>query len=143
MDRQPLKQRRLPKNYALLLDIVRAQGRGTHRTANDIYATARERHGAIGFATVHRGLARLCALGEIAKIEIAGGEAAWYEPPAPEHAHLLCATCGRVVDVDFALPQPTVRAIAERQGLRIESQSLTFQGACRDCARSVRRARPT
>jgi Fe2+ or Zn2+ uptake regulation protein len=59
MDRQPLNDRRLPKNYALVLDIVRTGGRGTHRTASDIYSIARERQRNVGVATVHRGLSRL------------------------------------------------------------------------------------
>jgi len=138
MDRQPAGVRRLPKNYALLLDIVRAGGRGTHRTASDIFALARAERRGIGFATVHRGLARLCELGTISKIEV-GGEAAWYETAAPAHAHLLCEACGRVVDVEYAIAPRTLRAIAQRAGVRIGAENVTFRGACHDCAAAAAR----
>ena len=49
----------MPKNYALVLDIVRTGRRGTHRLASDIYSIARERQRNVGVATVHRGLSRL------------------------------------------------------------------------------------
>jgi len=59
MDRQPLNDRRLPKNYALVLDIVRTGRRGTHRLASDIYSIACKRQRNVGVATIHRGLNRL------------------------------------------------------------------------------------
>lgn len=131
MERQRL---RLPKNYALIRDVVYEDGRGTHRTAADIYLAARNRRPRLGFATVHRGLIRLCALGEIHKIDVPHGDAAWYEPPSPPHAHLLCDGCGALVDVEYAIPERTLRSIAEREGVRIEAETVTFRGLCRGCA---------
>ena len=138
MERQPLT-RRLPKNYALVRDIVLAAGRGAHQSANDIYRKAREAQPSIGFATVHRGLGRLCELGEVMKIQLSGGDSAWYEPPARAHAHLHCDRCGQIVDVDYATAPRTLRSIAEREGVRIEAESLTFRGLCRTCARRRRK----
>ncbi len=130
MDRQP---RRLPKNYALIRDIVHANGLGSHQTAGHIYATARAAQPAIGFATIHRGLARLCETGDILKIDVPGGGAAWYEPPAPTHAHLLCDRCSAVVDVDYTTSAETLAAIAAREGVRIAGEILTFRGLCGRC----------
>jgi len=132
------QQPSLPKNYQLLRDIVWTAGRGAHQTASDIYSMARRRQPGIGFATVHRGLGRLCELGEIMKIEVPSGDAAWYEPPAPAHSHLFCETCGELHDVDYALPRRTLRAIAEREGVRIATEAVTFRGLCKDCAREAR-----
>jgi Fe2+ or Zn2+ uptake regulation protein len=127
-------RQRLPKNYELIREIVLAGGRGTHRTAHDVYLAARVRQPQIGFATVHRGLIRLCDLHEIMRIEVAHGEAAWYEPPAPAHAHLLCEQCGALVDVDYATSERVLRSIADREGVRIAGEVLTFRGLCRTCA---------
>ncbi|MFY9779979.1 MAG: transcriptional repressor [Candidatus Baltobacteraceae bacterium] len=127
-------QPRLPRNYELIREIVLAAGCGSHQTAGDIFAKARERRPAIGYATVHRGLARLCELGAILKIEIPSGDAAWYEPPAPAHAHLFCTRCGELVDVDYVAPQQTLRALAQREAVRIAAAIVTFRGLCRPCA---------
>jgi Fur family ferric uptake transcriptional regulator len=127
-------QPRLPRNYELIRDIVVAAGRGSHQTAGDIFQKARERQPAIGYATVHRGLARLCELGAILKIEIPSGDAAWYEPPAPTHAHLFCTRCAGLVDVDFTASPRTLRTLAEREGLHITAADITFRGLCRACS---------
>jgi len=124
--------RQLPKNYALLRDLVLAGG-GAHLTANEIYRRAREAQPSIGFATVHRGLNRLCRLGEIMKIQLSSADAAWYEAAVAPHAHLLCNRCGSVVDVAYTTPARTLRTLAEREGVRIESEALTFRGLCKPC----------
>jgi Fur family ferric uptake transcriptional regulator len=127
----------LPANYALLRDIVRGAGRGAHQTAADIYRAARAKRPGIGFATVHRGLARLAELGEIARIGVPHGDAAWYEAPGPRHAHLLCGACGRLVDIAYATSEGTLAAIAEREGVRIAAETLSFGGLCAACAASA------
>ena len=127
-------QPRLPRNYELIREVVLAAGSGSHQTAADIFARARERRPAIGYATVHRGLARLCEVGAILKIEIPSGDAAWYEPPAPAHAHLFCTRCAGLVDVAFATSQRTLRSLAAREGVRIAAAIVTFRGLCRTCA---------
>ena len=125
---------RMPRNYELIREIVCAAGRGAHQTAGDIFHEARQRQPSIGYATVHRGLTRLCELGAILKIEIPSGDAAWYEPPAPAHAHLFCTRCGALVDVDYATSQRTLRSIAEREGVLIAAEVVTFRGLCQACA---------
>jgi len=130
---------RLPKNYALLREIVHQAGRGTHQSASEIYRIARERQPTIGLATVHRGLGRLCELGEIMKIDVPSGQAAWYESPAPAHAHLSCGRCGALVDIDYATSKRALRSIAERDGVRIADAAVTFRGLCRPCAAAEER----
>ncbi len=133
-------RRRLPKNYALIRKIVERAGPGTHQTAHDIYLRARALQPAIGFTTVHRGLGRLCRLGHVMKIELANADAAWYEPPSPAHAHLVCDACGAVVDVDYATSVRVLQNVAEREGVRIDAETITFRGLCGRC-RGGRRTR--
>jgi Fe2+ or Zn2+ uptake regulation protein len=130
--------RRLPKNYALVREIVGQAGHGTHQTANDIYRRARELQPSIGFTTVHRGLARLSAMGEIMKVQLANADAAWYEPVSVAHAHLVCERCGGVSDVGYSTASRTLRSVAERSGVRIDAESITFRGLCRGCAGAKR-----
>jgi len=108
--------------------------RGRHWTAHEVYVEARKHRPAIGFATVHRGLIRLCELAEVMKIETPGREAAWYEAAAQPHAHLLCVDCHAVVDVDYHTSQRTLSAIAARSGLEISAEVVTFRGRCAPCA---------
>lgn len=125
--------RSVPRNYQLLRQIVESE-HGRHWTAHEVYVEARKRQPTIGFATVHRGLIRLCELGAVMKIETPGREAAWYEAATEPHAHLLCVECHGVVDVDYHTSPRTVAAIAARSGLEISDEVVTFRGRCAACA---------
>lgn len=125
---------RLPKNYRTVLDVVNEFGAGRHASAQDVYQLARERQPGIGFTTVHRGLARLSALGHILKLDIPGEGSARYEPATAAHAHFRCTACGGLDDVEFALPAATVDELATRYGIAIRGESVTLSGICRSCA---------
>jgi Fe2+ or Zn2+ uptake regulation protein len=125
---------RLPANYRVVLDVVNAIGPGSHATAQEIYIRARARQARIGFATVHRSLARLSELGYVLKLDIPGAPSAIYEPATAPHAHFRCTACGAIADLDFALPQATRETIAAQHGMRIDHEAVTFAGTCRDCS---------
>src|ERR1700719_4843321 len=112
----------LPKNYQLIYDIVKASGVGRHLTSTEIYAKASKRRPGIGFSTVYRGLERLRALGLVSELDVPGADAATYEPSGPRHAHFRCSECGDIEDVPYAIPTRTIKALALRHGLEIESE---------------------
>jgi Fe2+ or Zn2+ uptake regulation protein len=87
----------------------------------------------IGFATVHRGLIRLHESGAVMKIDVPGEASAVYEPAASPHAHFRCTGCGAITDLEYAVPTQTVRRLAERHGVAIESEAVTFTGRCANC----------
>ncbi len=124
---------RLPANYRIVLDVVEEAGCGSHATAQDIWVRARARQPRIGFATVHRGLIRLHELGAVMKIDVPGEASAVYERAASPHAHLRCIGCGAITDLEYAVPPQTVRRLAERHGVAIEGEAVTFTGRCADC----------
>lgn len=124
---------RIPKNYALLLEILSASGRGVHLSINDVFIEAKRRRPSLGLSTVYRGLLRLRDLGLASEIIVPGAASAVYEPASGEHAHFRCSTCEAVWDVDYALPAPVVQKLAKESEARIESVSLTLHGVCRKC----------
>jgi Fe2+ or Zn2+ uptake regulation protein len=129
----------LPANYELVRGIILAgstERDGMHQTATQIYELARRRQPTIGFATVHRALARLCDMGLVLKIDVPDGDAAWYEPPSEPHAHLVCDACGSLVDVHYQPSARTMRDVAAREGIEIRSESVTFRGRCSGCISS-------
>ena len=125
---------RLPTNYLTILDAISSVAPGTHLSAQDVFARARVVQPKLGFATVHRALARLSELGYVAKLEIAGAGSAVYERAALPHAHFRCVACGDIRDVEFSVPGELIAALAERHGLQIQAESTTFAGRCAACA---------
>lgn len=125
---------RLPENYQVVFDILTEHGTGTHLTTGDVYAAARKRKPRIGYSTVYRGLLRLRDLGLASEIVVPGATAAVYEPAGPQHAHFRCRECGSVRDIDFDLSKRALRTMEERNGVTIESTTVTLHGRCARCA---------
>ncbi len=123
----------LPPNYRTVLDVVTDAAPGTHLSAQEIWVRARALQPRIGFATVHRGLARLHEIGAVMKLEVPGEASAVYEPATTPHAHFVCSSCGTLADLEFAVAAGVLRSLSDRYGLAIEHESITFTGRCARC----------
>lgn len=132
---------RLSKNHRLVYAIVQEQGVGTHLAMADLHALARARQPSIGFTTVYRAVTRLRELGLVAEIAMAGAGSAYYEPAGPPHAHFRCERCGRVDDIDFAIPATVTAALAAQIGGEIASAIVDFHGRCSGCSQAAVRPR--
>ncbi|HEY1655242.1 MAG TPA: transcriptional repressor [Candidatus Tumulicola sp.] len=126
----------LPKNYRLIYEIVEASGLGHHLSPSDIYLKALGRQPGIGLSTIYRGLERLRDLGLVSELHVPGADSASYEPAGPQHAHFRCSACGALKDVAYAVPARTIKALAIQHGFAIDSERITFEGRCAQCARS-------
>jgi len=134
LSRQNPARAKLPKNYELIYDIVERSGIGRHLTPAEIYTKALKRRPGIGFSTVYRGLERLRDLGLVSELRVPGVDAATYEPSGPKHAHFRCSECGEIEDVAYAIPPRTLKTLALEHGFTIDSERVTFEGHCADCA---------
>jgi Fe2+ or Zn2+ uptake regulation protein len=132
----PSEAERLPENYRLVYDVVCEQAEGMHTTAGEIFAEAKRRRPRIGHSTVYRALDRLRDLGLVSEVRVPGAASALYEPIRSGHAHFLCERCGRVEDIEYALPMAQVHGVAESRGLDVRSMSLTLHGLCARCCGS-------
>ena len=124
---------RLAKNYRLIYEIVREQGRGTHLAMSDVYALAKNRQPGIGFTTVYRALARLRDMGMVAEILLPGADSAYYEPAGEAHAHFRCDVCGKVTDVEYQLPKRVVSELARTHEIEVSDVLLSLHGRCASC----------
>ena len=89
----------------------------------------------IGHSTVYRALDRLSELGLVLEVRVPGTASALYEPARASHAHFVCTRCGRVDDIDHALPPSDFDALAEAHDLAVTDVSLTLHGLCGACRR--------
>lgn len=109
-------------------------GEHVHLTAEQIHERARRVHPDISLATVYNTLNELVALGELAEVRTTGS-AVRYDPNVGDrHGHLVCSSCGRMLDVHpdgvagLALPGDA------RHGFAITGIDVVFRGICPDCA---------
>ncbi len=129
----PDRAKRLPPNYQLVYEVVRAQKPGVHAAAGDVFARAKAVKPSLGYSTVYRALDRLCELRLVLQLHVPGFNAALYEPARSEHAHFVCRGCGRIEDIECALPVGQIAsAVAARAG-EIDDITLTVHGRCGAC----------
>jgi len=114
--------------------IVKDAPRGTHLTAPEVYAKARDCGLPVSISTVYRTLQRLKEVGNLSTVS--GNRKLRYESAeqGPEHDHLICLNCGMTIEfIDERLPS-FGKAVAKTKGfVHIKSRFdiLGFCGQCR------------
>jgi Fur family ferric uptake transcriptional regulator len=120
-----------------LIVLEALEAHGGHTTAEDVKRWAAPRSSGLNLATVYRTLELLVSLGLVAQTDL-GGEAATFElvSGAPHH-HLVCESCGAVIEMDDALFQSLRADVLRRYGFDARSRHIALFGACRDCQRAA------
>ena len=136
----PDRTERLPANYQLVYDVVRALEPGLHAPAGDIFMRAKALKATLGYSTVYRALDRLCRMGLVLELHLPGMNAALYEQARSAHAHFVCRACGRIEDVDCEVPSDAIHDFVRGRDGEVDEIILTVQGRCTGC-RSPARSR--
>jgi len=115
------------------LAVLRAVAERPHSTAADIETAVRTDLGAISTQAVYDCLGTLSAKGIIRRIEPAGSPARYEDRVGDNHHHLICRSCGRMVDVDCAVGDTPCLTAADDLGYEIDEAEVIYWGRCRDC----------
>lgn len=121
---------------AILEEILSVRG---HFTADDLLAHFRRRGREVAPATLYRTLARLVEAGLVHRIEMAKGQAR-YEPMVGRHHHdhMICLSCGRILEFENRQIGRLVAAICRRRRFLLVEHTHQLRGHCSTCARSLR-----
>jgi Fur family ferric uptake transcriptional regulator len=74
------------------------------------------------------------------RIEIAGGPARYESRVGDNHHHLVCRSCGTVLDVDCAIGAAPCLTPSDLQGFVIDQSEVTHWGLCPACQQQRREA---
>lgn len=133
-----LRERNLPvtQQRLVIADIVLSADR--HLSADDVGLAARARGAAIGTATIYRTLDVLVESGLVVERDFGEGFRR-FEPArdTPNHEHLLCTSCGRVVEFRDERLERMTTLQAEAHGYARQRHRLVIYGVCADCQRGV------
>lgn len=122
---------RLTKARRTLFGVLDAATRPL--TAPELVALMRKAGAAADKTTVYRELAFLLSRGLVQSIQF-GDRLKRYELRLGHHHHLVCTSCGTVVDVALKGDLEAVeKRLAKKTGFRIDDHSLEFFGLCADC----------
>ena len=115
------------------LAVLRAVCDLPHGTAADIDTAVRSEIGAISHQAVYDALAVLTDKGIIRRIQPAGSPARYEDRVGDNHHHLICRTCGQMVDVDCAGGDAPCLTAADASGYEIDEAEVIYWGRCPQC----------
>ncbi len=133
VDKAALLRRHGVQVTAQRLAVLRALSEQPHSTAAEIAGAVRSEIGAISLQAVYDALATLSEKRIIRQIQPAGSPARYEDRVNDNHHHLICRTCGRMVDVDCAVGEAPCLTAAEDSGYEIDEAEVIYWGRCPDC----------
>ncbi|MCD7443049.1 Fur family transcriptional regulator [Streptomyces lincolnensis] len=114
-----------------LLETVRA---GDHLGVEAIAAGVRDRVGHISLQAVYEALHALTDVGLVRRLEPPGSPARFEGRVGDNHHHLVCRSCGVVVDVDCAVGHAPCLTAADDRGFAVDEAEVIYWGLCPDCS---------
>jgi Fe2+ or Zn2+ uptake regulation protein len=124
------------------LAVLRALSERPHSTAADIDTVVRAEIGAISLQAVYDALGTLTDKGIIRRIQPAGSPARYEDRVGDNHHHLICRSCGRMLDVDCAVGYTPCLTAGDEAGYEIDEAEVIFWGRCPECVASTRTNEP-
>lgn len=129
---QLLRQRGLQVT-AQRLAVFRAVASHPHFTADALAELVRAEIGTISLQSVYDALGLLVSEGLIRRIQPSGSPARFEDRVGDNHHHLICRTCGRVVDVACAIGSAPCLTVLDNLGYEIDEAEVVYWGRCPDC----------
>jgi Fur family transcriptional regulator, stress-responsive regulator len=115
------------------LAVLRAVSDRPHSTADDIDKVVRAEIGAISPQSVYNAVGTLTEKGIVRRVQPAGSPARFEDRVGDNHHHLICRTCGKMVDVDCAVGHSPCLTAADDAGYVIEEAEVIYWGTCPEC----------
>jgi Fur family ferric uptake transcriptional regulator len=115
------------------LAVLRAVSGNPHTTAESVADVARAEIGAISRQSVYDALGVLADAGLIRRIQPVGSPARFEDRVNDNHHHLVCRSCGRLVDVDCAVGSVPCLTAADDMGYEIDEAEVVYWGRCPQC----------
>lgn len=109
-----------------------------HMSAEDVYKTLLEQGEDVGLATVYRVLTQFEAAGIVERHHFEGGHSVFELRDSSHHDHLVCTSCGKVVEFKDEVIEDRQRRIAEQHGFSLTEHALYLYGMCAECLKAAR-----
>ena len=129
--RPNMQEHPLTAQRRLLLELIRnADG---HIDAKELYRRASSKNESISPATVYRSLSLFKQLGLVDERRL-GKMRCYYEiKQTPEHQHLVCQGCGKVIEFESPLIRKLVDKVQREHGFNVTKAELYLEGYCEQC----------
>lgn len=110
----------------------------SHMTIEDLLTEVRTRDKGIGYATVYRTLKLLAECGVASERHFGDGLSRYElsDDATTHHDHLICVSCGKIVEFEEPQIEELQEKIASRYGFVVTSHKHEMYGVCAACVAS-------
>jgi Fur family ferric uptake transcriptional regulator len=115
---------------AIIASLLESDG---HVTADELTAAVQAAHPDVHTSTIYRCLASLEELGVVDHVHLGHGRAV-YHLADESHQHLVCESCGVVVEVPDAVFAALGRRLRSQFGFELKPRHFAVSGRCAACA---------
>lgn len=130
-----MKGRPLTSQRKLLLNLIKRAG--GHISAKELYRRASRRNESISLATVYRTLQLFKEVGLVEERRLGQVYCHYEMKDSAEHQHLVCRSCGKVIEFKSPLIRKLVEVLKQEHGFNLIKVELYMEGYCRKCAKEA------
>ncbi|AWB91533.1 Fur family transcriptional regulator [Aeromicrobium chenweiae] len=107
-----------------------------HADTDAIIEAVRSTSGGVSHQAVYDVLKALTSAGLLRRIQPAGATARYEVRVGDNHHHLVCRSCGTIVDVDCAVGEAPCLTASDHHGFVVDEAEVVYWGICPECAAS-------
>ena len=105
-----------------------------HLTAEEISNEIKTKYNvSIGIATVYRAMKFFSDLKLVNQLDIADSAIRYELNISEHHDHLICTSCGKIIEFRDDLIEQTQTKIAEKNNFILKEHIMTIYGLCENC----------
>jgi len=105
-----------------------------HVSVEELHQKLSEVEPSVSLATVYRTLNLFCKAGLAQKRKFGEGQTRYeHSVDHSHHDHLICTSCGKIIEFENSMIEQLQRQVAERNDFLVKSHRLEMYGLCADC----------
>jgi Fur family transcriptional regulator, peroxide stress response regulator len=106
----------------------------SHPSIKDIYLHVSEKLSNISLTTVYNTMELLKQRGHVVELPVViHGEGRRFDSTVTPHDHLICTSCGAVLDIDIDVDHSLLLSKKQQHGFDIKKISINVYGVCSPC----------
>jgi len=126
-----MKGHRATVHRQLLLHLI--HDAGGHIDAKELYRRATRQDKSISLATVYRSLHLFKQLDLVDERRLGQVRCCYEIKQTPEHQHLVCQGCGKIIDFENPLIHKLVDKVQHDHRFKVTKVELYLEGYCEQC----------
>jgi Fur family ferric uptake transcriptional regulator len=104
-----------------------------HISAKEIYEQLHSRYPYSNISTVYRTLELLKKFDLVTETDFGDGCVRYHVAEKGHHHHLVCNTCGKIIDLDESALYPLREVLSRDYGFEANLRHLAISGECSEC----------